>query len=164
MSTRKYNPDYYTRKSMRLAGHDYTWTRAYYVTIRARLHEPVFDVPELRTVVEKNWDALPERFPGITLDEFIIMPDHVHFIVWLDGLAENAPTLGKVVGAFKSLTTVEWIRHIKATNSSWPFPLWQRDFYDRIIRDEVELERTRQYIRDNPLRLKERERVRERGT
>ncbi|HVB23047.1 MAG TPA: hypothetical protein VNG51_13980 [Ktedonobacteraceae bacterium] len=98
MGTQKYNPDYYTRKSIRLAGHDYTWSRAYYVTIRARLHEPVFDVPELRTVVEKNWDALPERFLGITLDEFIIMPDHMHFILWLNGLAENAPTLGKVVG------------------------------------------------------------------
>ena len=153
MSGGKYNPDYYTRRSLRLPEHDYTWTRSYYVTIRARLHEPVFDTPALRTIIEENWYALPERFPGIMLDEFVIMPDHVHFILCLNGLAENAPTLGKVVGAYKSLTTVAWIKYIEEANTTWPFPLWQRNYFERVIRDQGELEQTRQYIRDNPLKL-----------
>src|SRR5712691_10698154 len=94
------------RRSLRLPTHDYTWTRGYFVTIRVRGHDPLFEIPALRAILTDTWEALPQRFPGIALDEFVIMPDHVHFIVWLDGLVEQAPTLGRVVGAYKSLTAV----------------------------------------------------------
>jgi len=137
--------------------HDYTWTGAYYVTIRAAQLEPFFDIPELRIILEESWHALPERFPGVTLDEFIIMPDHVHFILWLDGTKEHAPTLGQVVGTYKSITTVTWLNYIKAHNMSWPGHVWQRNYYERVLRDKPEVVQKRQYIRDNPKRLAEKQ-------
>ena len=158
MTGKTYNPERYTRKARRLAGHDYT-RGVYFVTIRAQLHEPVFDIPLLRDILQRNWDALPARFPTVTLDEFIIMPDHVHFVLSLNGKTtdENStrPRLGDVVGAYKSLTTVEWLDYIKSLNTSWPFPLWQYNYFELIIRDQQHLENTRQYIRANPSRLKQ---------
>jgi len=157
MSKTPYNPDTYRRRTLRLPKHDYTWTGAYYVTIRAAQLEPFFDIPELRIILEESWHALPERFPGVTLDEFIIMPDHVHFILCLDGTKEHAPTLGQVVGTYKSITTVTWLNYIKAHNMSWPGHVWQRNYYERVLRDKPEIVQKRQYIRDNPKRLAEKQ-------
>lgn len=135
---------------MRLPSHDYASSQIYFVTICAERREPLFEIPELRSILEETWQALPERFPGVTLDEFVIMPDHVHGILWLDGAREDPPTLGKVVGAYKSLTTVAWLRHIEATGIASYGRFWQRNYYERFIRDNQELEQTRQYIRNNP--------------
>ncbi len=157
MSKTPYNPDTYRRRTLRLPKHDYTWTGAYYITIHAAQFEPFFDIPELRIILEESWHALPERFPGVTLDEFIIMPDHVHFILCLDGTKEHAPTLGQVVGTYKSITTVTWLNYIKAHNMSWPGHVWQRNYYERVLRDKPEVVQKRQYIRDNPKRLAEKQ-------
>jgi putative transposase len=100
-------------------------------------------------------NALPNRFPTMTLDEFVVMPDHVHCLLWLAKDTPDAPTLGKVIGAYKSLTTVAWLRHIEVTNMNIPGRFWQRNYYERIIRDRVELEQTRTYIRNNPLRTRD---------
>ena len=62
-------------RSMRLPGHNYAGTASYFLTIRREHHEPVFDMPELRTIVEEGWETLPERFPHIRLDTYIVMPD-----------------------------------------------------------------------------------------
>ena len=140
------------RQSLRLPKHTYTWG-AYFVTICVEGREPLFDTPELRAILEDTWLALPERFPGITLDEFVIMPDHLHFIVLLDDSVENAPTLGDVMKAYKSLTTVAWLRHIKTARLECSGKFWQSRYFDRVIRDTQELEQIRQYIRDNPSKL-----------
>jgi REP element-mobilizing transposase RayT len=105
----------------------------------------------------ETWEALPQRFPGVTLDEFVVMPDHVHFIVWLDGLVDHAPALGNVVGAYKSLTTVAWIRYSKAAHIDSIGPFWLRNYIERVIRNNDELERMRLYIRNNPRKLETRE-------
>ena len=157
MDKKSYDPDRYRRRTVHLPKHDYTWTGAYFVTIRAEQYEPVFDIPELRALLMETWHALPERFPGVTLDEFVIMPDHVHFILWLDGTRDNAPSLGRVVGAYKSITTVQSLNYLKAKDMSWSGHLWQRNYYERVIRDTPELKQKRQYIRENPIRLKERD-------
>ena len=91
---------------------------------------------------------------GATLDEFVIMPDHVHLIISLEGNVEKPTTLSAVMGVYKSLTTVLWLKHIKATGLESQGIIWQVRFYDRRIRDDQELELTRQYIRDNPIKLK----------
>lgn len=151
---KKYNSDLsirHHRKSVRLTKHNYGWTASYFVTIHAQQPEPIFETPQLRTILTETWQALPNRFPGATLDEFVIMPDHIHFIIHLEGNTQNPPTLGLVVGAYKSLTTVAWLRHIKTTGMECPGQIWQRNYYDRIIRDPNELEQTRQYIRNNPI-------------
>ncbi len=160
MKHKYYNPDRYTRQSLRLPTRDYASTGAYFVTISADQDAPIFDTPELRTILEDNWYGLPERFPSVTLDEFVIMPDHIHFILWLEGITQQdgttkkAPTLGSVVGAYKSLTTVAWLHHIKATGMEVSGRLWQENFYERVVRND-ELEATRQYIRNNPTKPKQ---------
>ncbi len=155
-----YQPDRHHRRSIRLSEHDYSATTAYFVTICTNLAEPMFDIPTLRAILVENWEGLPRRFPGITLDVCVVMSDHMHFIIWLDGTVEKAPTLGAVVRAYKSLTAVAWLRYIEENNIiEYPGRFWQRGFYERIVRIS-ELESKRQYIRDNPVKQKG-ERVRE---
>ena len=157
----KYNPDRYTRQSLRLPDRDYTTRSAYFITIRTDKLQPLFEIPELRTILEETWQALPKRFPSISLDEFVIMSDHIHFILWLEGTGTNAPTLGSVVGAYKSLTSVAWIRHIEANKlMQYPGRIWHRNYYESVVRIGA-LEATRQYIRNNPKRRKERDSTRE---
>ncbi len=155
MKKHPYNPDIYHRHSVRHPTHDYRSTGAYFVTIRAAHPEPIFALPELRAILLETWNGLPKRYPGVTLDEFIIMPDHVHFVIWLDLSQDHPPTLADVIRVYKSITTVTWIKHIKAHHLNWPGPLWQRGYHDRVIRDQAELEQKRHYIRDNPRRLAE---------
>ena len=146
----KYNPDRYTRRSLRLPTHDYTATGAYFITIRTYQSEPLLEIPELRKILLQTWQALPGRFPGVTLDEFVIMPDHMHFIDWLNDQVDNAPPLGRVVGAYKSLTTVAWLKHIKDTHQERSGLLWQRNYFEHILQSKLQLEQRRQYIRNNP--------------
>ena len=156
MKYRKFDSDRsirYTRRSLRLPKHTYTWG-AYFVTIRAEVPEPLFEIPELCAILVETWEALPQRFAGLTLDEFVVMPDHVHFIVQLDDNIEKPPTLADVVGAYKSLTTVAWLRHIKTMKLERSGRLWQDNYFERVIRDAPELENTRQYIRNNPNKLR----------
>jgi putative transposase len=81
MDHKHYNPDRFTRKSLRLATRDYTAAGAYFVTIRALPPDPLFAIPKLRYILLETWHALPKRFSHVTLDEFVIMPDHIHFIL-----------------------------------------------------------------------------------
>ncbi len=153
MDHRSYNPDRFTRKSLRLPNRDYAAAGAYFVTIRALPPDPLFDIPKLRYILLDTWQTLPRRFLRVTLDEFVIMPDHVHFILWLDGTRATGLTLGNVVGAYKSLTTVLWLQHLKSVGKDAWFPcrIWQGGYYERVVRID-ELEQTRQYIRNNPTR------------
>ncbi len=157
--TKKYDPMFafrYHRKSIRQPNHNYTWSGIYFVTIDTEQREPLFEIPELRAILLETWNALPERFTDITLDEFIVMPDHIHFIVCLEGNVEKPTSLPNVVGAYKSLTAVAWLHHIRAAGMERSARVWQRNYFDRAIRDASDLERTRQYIRTNPTRRKQR--------
>ena len=162
MVYRKYNPDRFTRRSLRISDRDYSSASAYFVTIRAEQREPVFEIPELRKILVETWKALPDRFTGVKLDEFVVMPDHVHFILWLNGAVEDPPRLGEVVGAYKSLTTVKWYDHLRALGKTWPGYVWQRGYHDHIVRI-AELEKTRQYIGNNPIRSSSKKRSKQPG-
>jgi putative transposase len=149
----KNNPDLYTRKSsVRMPSYDYTSTGAYFVTICTENRIPALEIPEMGKLLVEVWQTLPNRFPGVTLDEFVIMPDHVHCILWLDATVKTPPTLGRVIGAYKSLTTVGWLNYNKSISKTCSKHLWQRGYYEHIIRNDQDLELTRQYIRDNPLK------------
>jgi len=156
------------RRSIRLKGYDYTQPGAYFVTIVAHQRECWFNQSAFRVIVEQEWCGLPARFPTIRLDEFVVMPNHVHFIVWLNppvGAQLNCapttpigqsftvdwerPTLGQVVRVFKAVVT----RRIRQADGKGF--AWQRNYYERIIRNERELNAIRQYIRDNPARWAE---------
>jgi REP element-mobilizing transposase RayT len=104
---------------------------------------------------------LPKRFPGIQLDDFIIMPNHVHFILWLpghddvgaglappqgQGTASRAPTLGDVVCAFKSISAIAVNKQFERSGT----PVWQRNYFERVVRNDQELNAIRQYVVLNP--------------
>lgn len=175
-----YNPQKQHRHAMRLSGYDYNQAGAYFVTIVTHQRELLFDDPVLRRVVETVWLAIPRHFPAVALDEHVLMSNHVHGVLWIAGegrgealanasaLTEVSDTarmpidwesranaspvrmtpgsLGAIIGNFKSITTRR-INQIRRTPGG---VVWQRSFYDRIIRSERELAAIRQYIRDNP--------------
>lgn len=166
------DPEKHHRRSIRLKGYDHAQPGAYFVTVVTQDRTCLFgDVVDGETrlndagcMVVAEWEALPDRFPGVDLDAFIVMPNHIHGIIVvtegaglvpaLDGATTRvAPTLGDVVGAFKSRVTVEYIRGVKAAMwSAFRSRLWQRNYYEHVIRDEESLSRIRRYIVDNPMR------------
>jgi putative transposase len=146
-----------TRRSMRHPNHNYRWTASYFVTIRAAHHEPVFEIDALRSILQEQWTAIPQHFPSVMLDEFVIMPDHIHGILhfFVTATAKKAPSLGDVIGRYKSTTTVIWFRYQKTHNIFWSGLLWQRNYHDHVIRDDDELTQKRHYILENPQRWAE---------
>jgi REP element-mobilizing transposase RayT len=150
------------RRSIRLKGYDYASKGHYFITICAHGHLPLLDSENARLIINKAWQALPIRFPHIRLDEFVIMPNHIHGIIVINRRGEpcvrprlsGTPphSLGRILQAFKSITTKRYAHAVNAGLAE-PFErrLWQRNYYERIIRNEDELYRIRQYIRDNPL-------------
>ena len=123
----------YHRRSIRLKGYDYSRPGAYFVTICLYGREPYLQMPAVRTIVEEVWNALPQRFSTIALDEFLVMPDHVHFILWLRPDAENRPTLGRIVCAYKSLIGRAALSYLRTLGDICGNHFWQRDYYDHII-------------------------------
>ena len=157
--TRKYDSEFafkYQRKSTRQSAHNYAWTSTYFITIPTENREPLFDDPKLRSILQETWEALPARFPGVTLDEFVIMPDHIHCILHVEGNTEKPISLGRIIGAYKSITTVAWLRYIEANHLEQTCIIWQRGYHEHAIREPGELEATRLYIRNNPNRSLER--------
>jgi REP element-mobilizing transposase RayT len=124
---------------------------------------------------------LPEKFPAVETDESVTMPNHFHGIIVIvepDTVGANlcvrpdapgqahgsaqpgqtpgsAPTLGEIVQWFKTMTTNAYIRGVKHGWKPFPGKLWQRNYYERIIHGERQLNAIRQYIRDNPARWTE---------
>jgi len=127
-------------------------------------------------MLARLWNDIPARFVDVEIDTFVVMPNHVHGIIVLPDAANAAatrgattrvaptegnvgatlvvaPALGDVVAAFKSVTTVHYIRGVKTM--AWPAfrrRLWQRNYYEHVVRDEKALDRIRRYIDENPAR------------
>ena len=152
----KYQNNYsFHRCSIRLKRHNYAWSAWYFVTMNASVPDPLFAHSELHKILDENWRALPQRFPSLTCDEFVIMPDHVHFVIHLEGNVERPVTLGAVVGAYKSLTTVAWLRYIKSLGPDgmqYPGIIWQRNYLERIIHSKQELTAANKYTINNPIK------------
>jgi REP element-mobilizing transposase RayT len=134
----------------RLPSHDYTANGAYFVTICAYQRQPYFAHPALAAILQAQWQDLPHRFEGISLDRFVIMPDHLHFIIWIKRQGEPRTNLPEIIRVYKSITVVAWLQYLRETNTRAEGRIWQRGYYDRIIRDKQELDNTRRYIENNP--------------
>jgi REP element-mobilizing transposase RayT len=163
-----YDPNRHHRRSIRLKGYDYSQAGAYFITLctqdRACLFGRVMNgemrLNDAGRMVLAEWNRLPERFPQVVVDAFVVMPNHVHGILVITDPAPTvgattrvAPTVGNIIGAFKSRVTVEYIRGVKTPG--WPpfrGRLWQRNYYEHIIRNERALNAIRQYIMENPRR------------
>ena len=171
MGSAKYDPEKHHRRSIRLKGYDYAQPGGYFVTIctqnRACLFGAVTDAEmqlnNAGQIVKSAWEELPARFPSARLDAFIVMPNHVHGIIIVgaqfiapsdgsgkgainQGVMNHAPTLGKIIRAYKAVSTrlIRW--------EGIPDFAWQRNYYEHVVRDEESLDRIRRYILGNPAR------------
>ena len=127
-----------------------------------RPNELKIELNDAGKMVDDVWIKIPERFPHVLLHEYIIMPNHFHAILEILGPSpavraplevapDKAAALGEILGAFKSISTVEYIQGVKKLG--WPTfngKLWQRDFFDHIIRNERSFHRISRYILNNP--------------
>jgi len=131
------------RKHLRLSPEIYRQNRFFFVTSVSRMRQPLF-VGENRMIARRTLNALPDRFPGWSVDTSEIMPNHIHLI--LECAEERSRFgLGDVIGTLKSLIYRE-LRHRSGIKET----IWQRNYYERVIRDEFELYAVREYIRRNP--------------
>lgn len=157
-----YNPKIHHRRSIRLKGYDYTRPGWYFITICTWRREYFFKkYPVLKGIVQRCWDEIPQRYHGVLVDEFVIMPNHLHGIIVIEeGGAKRVAsvnvdhhrTLGQIVGEFKSLCVHNWLDEIKRNEIKALGKFWHWNYYERIVRDEGELGRVRLYIRNNPLK------------
>lgn len=149
------------RRSIRLHGYDYSQAGAYFVTICAFQRECLFglvndatvELTEAGRVVGEEWHSLPARFPDGDFDAFVVMPNHVHGIIVCRGIdgkgaASSAPTLSRIIRVFKSLSAIR-VNQVLLRRGK---PLWQRKYYEHIVRDEHSLYTIQEYIATNPLR------------
>ena len=171
-----YDPEHHHRRSIRYRGYNYAQPGAYFVTIctyeREYLFGEVVDgvmhYNDYGDIVGEEWFKTMEIRPSIRIydDEFVVMPNHAHGIIWIvdddsgrgdphgRGDPRVAPTgpppdsIGAIMAGFKSATT----KRINVLRQSPGAPVWQRNYYDRIIRNDRALRAIRQYIIDNPMR------------
>jgi REP element-mobilizing transposase RayT len=175
----KYNPDIHHRRSIRLRNYDYSQAGAYFVTICVQGRECLFGeitnrimrLNDAGNIVAEKWKWLEKQYNHVELDEWGIMPNHMHGIIVITdvgrggsrtaptymrtALTSTAPTkrkpLGRLIGAFKTVST----KHVNILRDTSGNRLWQRDYWDHVIRNENELHRIREYIRNNPARWRE---------
>jgi len=179
------------RRSIRLKYYDYARQGAYYVTVCVNDRKCVFgDVRDGEMIlndpgkmVDKWWRELPIKYSMVKIDEYKIMPNHMHGIIMIVGNGKNGdvgadlcvrpdnwgnfdagdvvkgqthgsaptPSIGTIIRWFKTMSTNEYIRNVKSGN--WPLfntRLWQRNFYEHVIRGESDLAQLREYIMNNP--------------
>ena len=151
------------RKRTRLKEFDYSSSNYYFITICTQNKTSLFGNVNNETlllngigeIVKKCWLEIKEHFTNIDLDEFVIMPNHFHGIIIIDGIVGlRSPqpdaitkqfSLSQIVAYFKYQSTRKVNEQRPAANGK----VWQRSFYDRIIRNEKELYMIRNYIRYN---------------
>jgi len=191
--TKKYQ-NKYRIESARKKGYDYSQNGAYFITIVTKNRECFFgdivgaddrrdaihrvsttmELSEIGKIAQKYWDEIPRHFPFIRLDEMVVMPNHIHGILWInwdlvggrDGvlrgrdvacnvstntnknekMAKISPKRGSLASVIRSFKSAVTIK----SREILPNFAWQSRFHDRIIRNENELNRIRKYIRENP--------------
>ena len=178
------------RRSIRLKGYDYTREGGYFITACTHNHENLFGeivngemrLNELGQIVQFTWEDLVNYVNGIELDEFVIMPNHIHGIIIIVGVVgaglepaptepaptepahtepthtepahtESAPTksapttpLSEIVRQLKTFSA----RRINVVRNTPGTPVWQRNYYEHIIRNDQSYMNIAEYIRDNP--------------
>ena len=151
-------PELPQRKRLRLAGFNYAEARSYFVTIVVRDRRHLFgDVAEGRMrpscagrMIAAHWRSLRSRYPGLDVEPFVVMPNHLHGLVSTVRMS-SPPALGGIVGAFKSITARAY--RSGADDGRWlPMPngLWQRGYFDHVIRNETDEGHAMEYIANNP--------------
>lgn len=148
------------RKRIRLPDYDYSGNGAYFITVctqnKVKLFGEIGENTPARQMVEKVFAQVLSRYPHVDCPKYVLMPNHFHALLVIDKRdMEASATVMNVVQAFKSISTVEYIRLVKA-GFAVPFEkkVWQRSFYDHIIRSERDFQEVWRYIDENPLKWK----------
>ena len=155
-----YNPEIHNRRSIRLKGYDYHQPGSYFVTIctldkqhlLGHIQDDTMILSDIGEQVYNAWLTSSEIYPFTEIDSFVVMPNHCHaIIVLLDGSSER-PSLSDILRRFKSYTTTLYRRLVGNKQvAGQSVKLWQRGFYEHIIRGPKSLEIRRAYIETNPL-------------
>lgn len=113
-----------------------------------------FELTPVGRIIEKQWLDIPNFYGDVELDEYVIMPNHIHGIIVINRKKREdtrpSPTITDIICSFKSRSSVKFIRYIKGNNLDFGGKIWQRSFYDHVIRDECSLNAIREYIQNNP--------------
>ena len=166
--SKKYNPKIHHRRSVRIKNYDYASDGYYFITICTKNKIEYFGeiingkmvLNECGKIADQCWREIPEHFPDASLDEYIIMPNHIHGILIIKMPAAGAQnfvplrqtnefqhiiprSLGSIIRGFK-IGVTKWRRQ-----NNYDFE-WQKNYYDHIIRDKKSLDKIREYIRNNP--------------
>jgi len=163
-------PSSRNRRSIRLPGYDYTQPGAYFITICTYQFVHLFgtvvngkmEINEYGRIIEAEWHKSPQIRPYLRMDEFVVMPNHSHGIIWITNpelskaktlvqpeFRLKSRSLGAFVGGFKAAVTKQ-INLLR--NAPSAMPVWHRNYYEHIIRRDESLNAIRQYIRENPAR------------
>jgi REP element-mobilizing transposase RayT len=171
----KHSPDIHHRRSIRLQEYDYSLAGACFVTICAQNRTCLFGNVvdgEMRLspygrVAQDKWNELPTHYPNAVLDTFVVMPNHIHGIIVISvgavGAIHESPLqpplqqpmditqrrlmlLPKIVGRFK-MNSAKRINEMRGTSG---LPVWQRNYYEPVIRNDKSLNKIREYIINNP--------------
>ncbi len=148
-----FDPFVHGRRSIRLPGYDYSIAGAYFITICTHKREHLFgeilagEMQENRfaQIARSHWLRLPRYYANLTTDEFVIMPDHMHGILILQELPKTK-SIPEIIQGFKTFSA----REINRLREQKGIPVWQRNYYEIIIRTETGLDPVRRYIINNP--------------
>ncbi len=136
----------------------------YYVTIcinnknrlLGKIEDEKFVLNEAGKMIECQLQNIENKFQNVYVDYFIIMPDHIHVIIEksnVDTVGHEDPTLPEILQWYKSITTHEYLKGVKeGIFQPYYKKLWQKSYYEHVIRNERELEEIRKYIQDNPIK------------
>ena len=161
------DPSKHRRRSIRLQGYDYSRAGAYFVTVCAQNREYLFGeiadgemrLNEAGKIVRNEWLRTGDIRSNVELDAFVVMPNHLHASVFLSDeprrrgdrpVAPTGPTpgsIGAIMAGFKSITT----KRINEMRNTPGASVWQRNYYEHIIRDGESLDKIREYIVNNPM-------------
>ena len=146
------------RKQNRLTEYDYNQNGAYFVTVciqdrKKILSQIVGDgspVPKpIGILAEMLIQQIPDKYPNVYVDQYVIMPDHIHMLLRIDnadGTGNPSPTLGNIIGWYKYQLT----KQVNAQNGTQGQRLLQRSYYDHVIRNQRDYDEIWEYIQNNP--------------
>jgi putative transposase len=154
----------FKRRSIRLPEYDYSKAGSYFITIctfeKGLFFGKIIDgkivLSSIGEMARNYIEEIPKHFENVFIDEFVIMPNHIHFIITIVGVQNFEPlrneyqkiiakSIGAIIRAYKASVTI-WCR-----KNGYSHFKWQRNYFEHIIRNEKDHFRIREYIRNNPL-------------
>ena len=151
-----YDPDIHHRRSIRLKDYDYSKEGAYFITICTynrlcifgKIEDVEMHLSSIGEIIKKHWEKLPSHHAHLSLAEWVIMPNHLHGILVLaerESL-ETRSGVSEIIRGFKSFAAIEVNRYREMVGA----PVWQRNYHERIIRNEKDYQRIAEYLAANP--------------